>query len=227
MQKVLQHLPAAQASTALALGWIVNVQARPCAFGPGLCGPGQGSPRQAAGCGRWHLRRVHESLPALVPHIARGQAAHHAVLGPFPPGHALVCAPAGHGLVARIGVAVAGFFMRSEGVKRGQRVQAGQHLGHLAHGHLQLGSAAAQVLRQVGKALLQEPIVLQRGVGLGPQAGLDHIQAKHGSALRGLGQGCVVVHPQVALEPDNGVGHGACLVQSVTQLAPAAPAHGR
>ena len=96
MQKVLQHLPAAQASTALALGWIVNVQARPCAFGPGLCGPGQGSPRQAAGCGRWHLRRVHESLPALVPHIARGQAAHHAVLGPFPPGHALVCAPAGH-----------------------------------------------------------------------------------------------------------------------------------
>ena len=44
-------------------------------------------------------------------------------------------------------------------------------------------------------------------VRLRPELGLDNVQAKQRAALRGMGQRGVVVHPQVALEPDNRVRH--------------------
>ena len=111
-------------------------------------------------------------LPQAVPLLTRGQAPHHPVLRPFLPGHAQPTAPAGHGQVAGVGGAVAGFLVRYQAGKGLQGVQPGQHLGHFAHGQLQPRAATAQLLRQVAQALAQKLVVLQRTVWLRPQAGL-------------------------------------------------------
>ena len=131
----------------------------------------------------------------------------HAVLGPFAPGHALRVAPAAHGLVTGVGVGVARFFVCYQVVEGGQRVQAGQHVHHLAHGHLQRGATPLQSLGQVVQAFLHKVVVLQGGVGLGPQAGLNHVQTQHRALGGSVVQRGVVVHAQVAFEPDDGVAH--------------------
>ena len=102
---------------------------------------------------------------------------------------------------------------------RDEKLRMARQLERMRVDAIEAGFAAASngdydAVRAVGRFDVVEP-------------GEAEVAFSVSDALRGLGLGCVVVHAQVALEPDNGVGHGACLVQSVTQLAPAAPAHGR
>ena len=130
------------------------------------------------------------------------------MLRPFLPDHALLAAPAGHGPVAGIGSTVAGFLVRHQAGKGLQRVQPGQDLRDFAHGQLQPCAAVAQLLRQVAQALAQELVVLQRTVRLRPQAGLQHVKAQHRAMGRRMGQRRMVMYPQVALEPYDGVVHG-------------------
>ena len=211
--KAGQALLGQSAATALAGRGIGRVQAQ-----GGRARPGQGLKRQdTAACRQVHGLQVrgggpagqgHVGLPRGGPALALAQAAYHAKASPFAPGHALGAAPARHRKVTGVGPAVAGFLVGMHGCKRGRGVQTIEHLHHVALRQHQLAAQRPQGPVQVAQRLAHKAQVLGRHVGLLPQARLDHIQAQHRPAPRCLEQGRVVVHAQIALEPDEGVGHG-------------------
>jgi len=85
-----------------------------------------------------------------------------------------------------------------------------QHIDHLAHGHMQAAAQRAQLCVQSLQRLAHKAVVLRSRVGLRPQTGLDHVQAQHRAAPGGLQQWPMVMHAQVAFEPDDTVAHGVC-----------------
>ncbi|CAA0016895.1 Uncharacterised protein [Klebsiella pneumoniae] len=102
---------------------------------------------------------------------------------------------------------VAGFLVRHQVTEGRGRMQPPEYLRHFAHGDLQPCAACTQLLRKIVQAFLDKEIVLGCGVRLRPQAWLDDVQTQDFSPARGVDQRGVVVHPQVALEPDDGVAH--------------------
>ncbi|OMP13209.1 hypothetical protein COLO4_02084 [Corchorus olitorius] len=185
------------------------IQAKRFARRPVLRRPWQDHISEGAYAGGGYARRIHMFCPAIVPAVPRRQASHHAMLGPLAPGHAVIEAPACDGLVARERMAVAGFFVRHQVTEGRGRMQPAEYLRHFTHGDLQPCAACAQLLREIVQAFLDKEIVLRCGVRLRPKARLDDVQTQDFSPAGGIDQRGVIVHPQVALEPDDGVGHKA------------------
>ncbi len=86
-------------------------------------------------------------------------------------------------------------------------MQPREHFCHFAHGHLQPCAARTQLLREIPQTFLDKEIVLRCGVRLSPEAGLDDVQTQDLSLAGGMDKRGMVVHPQVTLEPDDGVVH--------------------
>ena len=206
VQKLVQHSQTLGAPTALAQGRVGVQQAQLGRARHGGLAPRQRHRAERGRCQR--ARRAGVRGPLVLPALAAGQAAHHAKLGRLLPGHTVGAAPAAHRQVASVGGGVAGFLVGVQRFKRRQRHQARQHIGHFTSDHVQAGAQRFQLAVQIQQALSQKMQVLGRGVGLGPQAGLQHIQAQHRPARGGLVQRRVVVHAQVAFEPDHAVAHG-------------------
>ena len=123
--------------------------------------------------------------------------------------------------------AVAGFLVRPQGGKSRRAVQFVQHRADIPPAQDQRLSQAGQVAVQRLQAAANERPVALGGVGLGPELGLDDIQRDHRAALSGNGQRAMVLHAEIALEPDqlrrtgDGPGHGRTRSAAIQQPRPA------
>gem|GEM_PF-4046804 len=86
-------------------------------------------------------------------------------------------------------------------------MQPPEYLRHFTNGDLQPCPACTQLLLEIPQTFLDKEIVLRCGVRLGPEAWLDDVQTQDLSLAGGMDKRGMVVHSQVALEPDDGVAH--------------------
>lgn len=86
-------------------------------------------------------------------------------------------------------------------------MQPSEYLCHFTYGDLQSCPARTQLLREIPQTFLDKEIVLRCGVRLSPEAWLDNVQTQDLSPAGGMDKRGMVVHPQVTLEPDDGVVH--------------------
>jgi hypothetical protein len=116
--------------------------------------------------------------------------------------------PGGDGPVAGEGPAITGLFVAPE---RADRVLLAQGLedGHgLAPADDERLAQGGERVPEFDQRFADEGPVPAGGVGLPPEAGLDDVERQDGATGRGLGQGCVVMGTQIALEPDDVQGRG-------------------
>jgi hypothetical protein len=179
-----------------------------------LAGRDPGQAAQDFGRGDEGFR--HEGLPAPRPALAAREPADHPGLATLFPHHPVRTAPVGHGTVAGVGPAVAGFLVAPQREPRMASAQARQHRGHLTDPDDQGRAAGRQRGAEVDQRFANKGPVPTAGVGLGPEPGLDHVERQQRAPGRGLGERRMVLPAQVALEPDDldgDEGHGESMPQ--------------
>ena len=199
-QKAFQQGQSCPPPAALAAGAGVWRQAKRCRFRQGLAGD----------IGHMdHLRCrqsgfTHHRLPPRRPTVAVVQRPPYAVMLRFMHGHAGTPCPAPHRLVAGKAPQIAGFLM---GVDAGDAVrcmQIVQDLHGIAHPHHQPPATCGQAAVQIGQAFSQKRELPPAGIGLLPQFRLDDMERQHRTPTGARrDQRRMIMHPQVALEPDN------------------------
>ena len=84
-------------------------------------------------------------------------------------------------------------------------MQRGQHLQRRPFAHLQAAAQRLKFFVQIVQGFTHELEVLQGGIGLRPQTGLDDVEAQHRAKGCRVRQCGMVMQPQVAFEPDDAV----------------------
>ena len=199
-QKAPQQGQSRAPPAALAAGAGVWRQAKRCRFRQGLAGD------------IGHIDRLrcqqsgftHHRLPPRRPTVAVVQRPPHAVLLRFMHGHAGTPCPAPHRLVARKAPQIAGFLMGVDAGNAVRCMQIVQDLHGITHPHHQPATAGGEAAVQIGKAFNEKRELPPAGIGLRPQFRLDDIQRQHRPPTGARrGQRRMIMHAQVALEPDN------------------------
>ena len=119
------------------------------------------------------------------------------------PGDALVLGPLGHGSIAGIGPAVAGFLMAPEPRDAEVASRPLQDVYRRPDAHHQRLSQTCERNPELLQALGAEVPLARRAVALLPQLGLHDGQRQDRALATRLQQRLVVSDPQIPLEPDD------------------------
>jgi hypothetical protein len=119
------------------------------------------------------------------------------------PDHALLATPTRHPLVARIGPAWAGFFVAEKMGETHLAANALEHLGHIAHAHQQPEPKGCERRPQRGHAIRRKLHMLRIALRAVDPLRFNHEKRQRRIALRGGVQRGVILHTQVAFEPNS------------------------
>lgn len=97
------------------------------------------------------------------------------------PCHVFSGAPGFHGQIALITGVIAGFFVRKQGGESGTGLNASQNLDGLTNKNTQVATPLTQGDGQILQAFTHEMVVLPGSICLGPERGLDNVQAQNGT----------------------------------------------
>jgi len=111
--------------------------------------------------------------------------------------------PPAHRPIARISQTIPRLFVRPQFQSRKIVSQALQDLHRLAHPYDERLTPGRERIVKFDEAILNESPVNSAEVWGADDARLHDVEGQDGSAFRGFGKGLVVVHSQVALEPND------------------------
>ncbi len=161
--------------------------------------------------GRRQRRLAVVAFPVPRPAIAAAQTAHRAAVLMFDEGNAGLAQPRTHAAVAGEGPGVAGFLVGMDFDEAEGAMQCVEGFDGIAAKHEQRRAARGKGGTQFVEGLTHHRPLPRAGV-LPPKVWLDDVHRQHRPpAGRGSEQGRVIDGAQVALEPDEGMGHGAML----------------